>query len=236
MTTAEFSDKFDTLVNSYRRFKDFDKQEILDSIEFDEYEKSVWLTASQRDIVISYYNGRNPAGLSFESVEEVRRYLEGLVKTWESSTTTTGLGVAPSSVFFELPEDLAFITLEQVVLDDEGKCWDGKIVNVIPARQDEYARLRKNPFRGPTENRALRLDCGDNKVEIIAKHPIGSYLIRYLAKPEPIILEDLPNGLTIDGEDTAKTCQLNEQLHQTILEHAVDLALQSKRLYIRASS
>jgi len=236
MTTQEFSDGFDTLVSSYRRFKDFDKQEILDSIEFDEYEKSVWLTHSQRDIVISYYNGQNPAGLSFEKEEEVRRYLEQLVKTEIITVESSGTAVCTSSRFFELPEDLMFITLEQVTYSDSGKCWDNREASVIPARQDEYARLRKNPFRGPSENRALRLDCGENKVEIIAKHPIGSYLVRYLAKPEPIILEDLPNELKIDGEHEAQTCQLHEALHQTILEHAVELALQSKRLYIRASS
>jgi hypothetical protein len=152
------------------------------------------------------------------------------------SSSTTGTGICTSSTFFALPSDLAFITLEQISYNDSGKCWDGKEVSVIPARQDEYARLRKNPFRGPTENRALRLDCGENKVEIIAKHPIGSYLVRYLAKPAPIVLENLPNGLTIDGVGTAQTCALHEELHQTILEHAVELALQSKRLYIRASS
>lgn len=44
MTTEEFSNEFDTLVSSYRRFKDFDNQELLDSIEFDEFEKSFYLT------------------------------------------------------------------------------------------------------------------------------------------------------------------------------------------------
>ena len=39
MTTEEFSNEFDTLVSSYRRFKDFDNKEALDSLEFDEYEK-----------------------------------------------------------------------------------------------------------------------------------------------------------------------------------------------------
>jgi hypothetical protein len=44
MTIEEFSENFDTLVSSYRRFKAFDGKEILDSIEFNEYEKSVFLT------------------------------------------------------------------------------------------------------------------------------------------------------------------------------------------------
>ena len=36
MTIQEFSNQFDTLVSSYRRFKDFDNKESLDTIEFDE--------------------------------------------------------------------------------------------------------------------------------------------------------------------------------------------------------
>ena len=54
MTLEEFSNGFDTLVNSYRRFKDFDKQEMLDSIEFDEYEKSFYLTKAQEEVVTNF--------------------------------------------------------------------------------------------------------------------------------------------------------------------------------------
>ena len=59
MAREEFSNGFDVLVNSYKRFKDFDKQELLDSIEFNEYEKSLFLTKAQEELVISLYNGRN---------------------------------------------------------------------------------------------------------------------------------------------------------------------------------
>ena len=74
MTLEEFSNGFDTLVNSYKRFKDFDKQEILDSIEFDEFEKSFYLTRAQEEFVVNLYNGRNPYGVTFEGTEELRRY------------------------------------------------------------------------------------------------------------------------------------------------------------------
>lgn len=44
MTTTEFSNEFDVLIDSFRRFKDFDEKEVLDSLEFNEYEKSIFLT------------------------------------------------------------------------------------------------------------------------------------------------------------------------------------------------
>ena len=231
MTLEEFSNGFDQLVNSYKRFKDFDKQELLDSIEFDEYEKSFFITKAQEELVVNFYNGKNPYGDSFESTEELRRYLDNLVvtKVYSASEQVSGTGVSTSSVFYKLPEKLAFITMEQITYGDESLgCYNGSSANVYPITQDEYSRVKNNPFRGPTKYKALRLDAGEGVVELVSKYKIESYLVRYLAKPEPIILEDLPNDLTIDGVSSQTECKLNEILHNTILERAVQIGLQSK--------
>lgn len=86
MTTQEFSDEFDILASSYRRFKDFDQMEQLDSLDFNEYEKSIYLTRAQEDIVKELYSGKY-TGESFESSEKIRRELEILVEQKEYSTT-----------------------------------------------------------------------------------------------------------------------------------------------------
>ena len=231
MTNAELSNGFDTLVSSYRRFKDFDKQEILDSIEFDEYEKSFFLTKAQEELVMSYYDGKNIYGDSFEATEELRRQLDSLVKTkvYTTQDMVEGTGVSSNSVFFQLPSDLAFITMEQLTYDDESLgCYNGSRVNVQPTKQDEYNKIKNNPFRGVTKYKALRLDAGNSVVEIISKYNIDKYLIRYISRPEPIVLEDLPNGLTIEGISVATECKLNPVLHKTILERAVLMALRAK--------
>jgi len=238
MTLEEFSNGFDTLVSSYRRFKDFDKQEMLDSIEFDEYEKSLWLTKAQEELVVNLYNGKNPYGDSFESTEEIRRYLDPLVrtKTYSTEDEEDGIGVSDKSRFFRLPDDIAFITLEQIVYGDETLgCYNGSRADVYPVTQDEYSRIKDNPFRGPTKYKAVRLDAGEGLVEIISKYGISNYLIKYLSKPKPIILEDLPNGLTIGGVGAARNCELNELLHQTILEKAVQMALNSKGITVKTN-
>ena len=235
MTLEEFSNGFDTLVNSYKRFKNFDKQEMLDSIEFDEYEKSFYLTKAQEEVAINFYNGKNPYGDSFESTEEMRRYLESLVKTKVYSTEEqlSGVGVSDNSVFYKLPEDIAFITMEQIIYNDESLgCYNGSDATVYPVTQDEYSRIKNNPFRGPTKYKAIRLDAGDNIVELISKFEIGSYLVRYLSRPKPIILEDLPDDLTIEGETNKSECELNPILHDTILERAVQIALQAKGISV----
>lgn len=233
MTTEEFSNGFDTLVSSYRRFKDFDDKEILDSIEFDEYEKSFFLTKAQDELVVSLYNGKNPFGDSFENTEELRRYLDTLVETkvYTTESKTNGIGVSPKSVFFTLPNQLAFITMEQVTYSDDSLgCFDGSTVTVVPVTQDEYGRIKNNPFRGATKNRVLRLDCGDNNVELVSKYNIKEYFIRYIRKPKPIILESLPNNLTINGSSNKTECELDNTLHNTILSRAVVAALQAKQV------
>lgn len=231
MTLEEFSNGFDTLVSSYRRFKDFDKQELLDSIEFDEFEKSLFLSKAQEELVVALYNGRNVSTESYESTEEMRRYLDSLVKTkqYAKSEEVSGQVVSSKSVLFQAPTDLAFIVMEQVTYDDPSLgCFDGLTVGVVPVTHDEYERVKRNPFVGPSKRRVIRLDAGNGLLEIISKYVIGTYLMRYLAKPQPIVLEDLPNGLSVDGVSVATNCQLNPLLHKTILENAVRMALSTK--------
>ena len=107
MTVQELSNQFDVLVSSYRRFKEFDNKELLDSIEFNEYEKSLYLTKAQEELVLSLYNGRNPSLQGFEETEELRRYLSNLVEEakLEPIVTSDGkpLGIESNSKFFTLP-------------------------------------------------------------------------------------------------------------------------------------
>ena len=183
MTTEEFSNEFDTLVSSYKRFKDFDAKEVLDSIEFDEYEKSVFLTKAQEELITSYYDGRNSNLFSFEKTEEVRRYLSSLVRTSELSPTSDSSykKLDTNSQIFTLPDSVWFITYEAGTFgSNSDECISGKTVEVIPVTQDYFHRVRKNPFRGPSKRRALRLDLENKKVEIVSKYTLSKYLVRYM--------------------------------------------------------
>ena len=229
MTTEEFSNEFDTLLNSYSTIEAFGKTP--STVELDEYEKSVFLTKAQEEIVIDMYNGKNPFGDSFEKTEEIRRYLSTLIKTYTTTDKKVGYtGLSKSSVFFELPkDDLWFITYESVNLKDDGLgCKSEEDVCVTPVTQDEYHRIRKNPFRGSNERRALRLDLNEEAVEIVSKYNVASYLVRYLSRPNPIILNDLPNDLSINGINKKTECGLNPVIHRAILERAVRLAIISR--------
>lgn len=233
MNLQELSNQFDVLVSSYRRFRDFDNKEPLDTLEFNEYEKSIFLTKAQEELVLSLYNGRNSLLQGFEETEELRRYLSNLVEEAELSPIETSdgkpLGIESNSKFFTLPENLWFITYEKALCAGE-TCESKASQEVYPVRQDEYQRLKKNPFRGANDRRALRLDLSEGNVEIISKFRVTSYYVRYVRKIKPIILVNLPNDLTIGGLSEATECEIHESLHQRILERAVMMALRSKEI------
>lgn len=224
MTTLEFSNEFDVLINAFG--DSYDKN----NLAFDEYEKSIFLTKAQEEIIIDLYNGKNPFGDSFEKTEEIRRYLSDLIKTYTTTDKKVGYtGLSKSSVFFELPDDLWFITYESVNLkDDRLGCRSGENISVIPITQDEYHRIGKNPFRGANERKALRLDLSNKVVEIVSKYNVESYLVRYLSRPVPIILTNLADDLSINDISTKTECELNPVIHRAILERAVKLAIISK--------
>lgn len=225
MTTEEFSNGFDTLINSYSSSEPFGLSQ--SPLSFDEYEKSVFLTKAQEELVEGLYTGK-ALGDSFENTEQLRRYLADQVKTIELTCEPATNGLSSKSVFAVLPKDLWFITYESVILNGDTPCLDGKEIQVVPVTQDEYHRIKGNPFRRPNSRRALRLDINESMVELISEESIRNYLVRYLSRPEPIILLDLPDELSINNVKTKTECKLNPGIHRMILDLAVNLAIRSR--------
>lgn len=218
MTNAEFSSEFDIMYNN-----------IMSNAApgLDEYEKSVFLTKAQEEFIIGLYNAN--AGSSFERDEEARRYLGNLVSTWETDEKLADLlGLTRSSVFFKIPEDVWFITYESAIFDDERLgCLNKEEAVIVPVSQDDFYKINRNPFRGASKGRALRLDNAGNVIEIISDYNISKYLIRYLKRPEPIVLTnlwDIDEGLSINGVAEQTECKLNPVTHRAILDRAVLLA------------
>lgn len=221
MTCEEFSLEFDLLYNNIMSNK---------APGLSEYEKSLFLTQAQESIVLDIYSGKY--GDSFERTEETTSYLNQLLKqrTYNSGEFTEGNKLDTRSIFVTLPEDIWFKTGETAyIIDDFYKCnVDGlREVMVFPVTQDTLVRTKRSPFRGPNERRILRLDSGKNQVELISNYEIHSYTVRYLSRPEPIILKELPQGLTIGGKSSPQTCLLNTAIHKAILSKAVLIAKSS---------
>lgn len=232
MTIKEFSDSFDTRVSAWAQKAGFGDT-LPDALVFDEYEKSVFLTEAQDSLVLDYYEGNTAP--AFEEKERTREALDALVDTYVTSTEVTGHAqiVADGrhlSKLFAIPESLLWIIVEQATYGDVPCCprLSNKTVRVIPLKHDEYHRALDNPFRGPSKNRVLRLNATNNIVELVSDYPIGSYTLRYVKQPNPIILVNLSDGVTIRNESTESTGSLPDFLHEEILSRAVMFALKSR--------
>lgn len=224
MTTQEFSERFDTLLQSYTpAYYDKQTQNVL---LFDEYEKSVFLTKAQNEIVLSLSK-------VFEQDEEIRRKLAVLVKTATFSSPTSTGGITASSLLFQLPSDVLRVVFEKIKINSTEACFQGVELKVLPITHDDYFLQKDNPFRKPkltglTHN-AWRLDNGQNteSLEIVLppSSTLNLYTIRYIRSPKPIILTDLASN-SIEGLSVKTECELDSfLLGEEILQRAVQLAL-----------
>ena len=222
MNVQEFSNSFDTLLQPYIAKESFSEQ---NNLAFDEYEKSIFLTKAQEQIVLELYQ-------ELEQSEEVRKYLSNLIKTdnyvpiGEQDETLINNNFKSYKV--DISNDILFMIYEQCTLSDENNCINNKIVSVVPTIHDDLDKVLKNPFKSPNSRKVIRLDF-DNKIELISKYNISNYKIRYLKKPNPIILVALEDNLSINNGDTkVSNGETNPILHERIVQRAVQLAVQSK--------
>ena len=222
MNVQEFSNSFDTLLQPYIAKESFSEQ---NNLAFDEYEKSIFLTKAQEQIVLELYQ-------ELEQSEEVRKYLSNLIKTdnyvpvGEQDETLINNNFKSYKV--EISNDILFMIYEQCTLNDENNCINNKIVSVVPTIHDDLDKILKNPFKSPNSRKVIRLDF-DNKIELISKYNISNYKVRYLKRPNPIILVALEDNLSINNGDTkVSNGETNPILHERIVQRAVQLAVQSK--------
>ena len=222
MNVQEFSNSFDTLLQPYITKDNFGEQ---NNLAFDEYEKSIFLTKAQEQIVLELYQ-------ELEQSEEVRKYLSNLIKTdnyapvGEQDETLINNNFKSYKV--DISNDILFMIYEQCTLSDKNNCINNKIVSVVPTIHDDLDKVLKNPFKSPNSRKVIRLDF-DNKIELISKYNISNYKVRYLKKPNPIILVALEDNLSINNGDTkVSNGETNPILHERIVQRAVQLAVQSK--------
>lgn len=233
MTTEEFSREFDILYNNIATSS---------APNIDEYEKSVYLTKAQLELVKNTFNPLgNKYGRGFEQSSKRRNDLSNLIKSYSTSNTEIRdlfSKISKDSKSFIIPDDVFLIIFEKAYSDDIRLCKTEqyKELNIIPVTHDEFNTLKDNPFKKPDTNEAWRLDGSleddidqVRTVEIVSDYNIALYSMRYIKYPDPIILVDLDaefpgENLTIDDQNTIQTSKLNKGIHPEILNRAVELA------------
>lgn len=220
MDVQELSSLFDTLLQPYITKDVLGEQ---NTLAFDEYEKSIFLTKAQEQIVLELYQ-------ELEQSEEDRKYLSNLIKTGNyvpvGEQDENLINNTFKSYKVEMEDSILFMIYEQCTLRDENNCINNKIVSVVPTIHDDLDKVLKNPFKSPNSRKVIRLDF-DNKIELISKYNISNYKVRYLKRPNPIILVTLED-LNIDKKQEVSNGETNPILHERIVQRAVQLAVQSK--------
>lgn len=98
----------------------------------------------------------------------------------------------------------------------------------------QWRVLSNNPdndnYKGEVETEAnlpLTPSVGDiYKIDNISSNI--KYTIRYVQRPTPIVLRELPDGLSIDDVSKETPCSLNPILHTDILNKAFELAVSTR--------
>lgn len=225
MTNLEFRNEFDIHYNSIATQS---------APNIDDYELSVYLTKAQLELVKDYYDpSSNRKNKGFENSEKRRVDLKELIKEFNTNTLiSTNIKLTDNSKIFKIPDDVFLIIYESVKCN-VNNCGE-KELSVVPKTHDEFNIQYGNPFKRPNKNKVWRLDISkinNNKiVELISPFTISEYKIRYIKYPKPIIISDLnisfPNeNLTINGFSSIQQCELDQEIHNEILDRAVELAL-----------
>lgn len=220
MTNPELSNEFDVLYNNITSNQ---------APGLDEYEKSVFLTRGQDDVLKAYfdprtnkpqqgYDGSEIRQIDFSMVTVVKDYTGNAFADAVFDPRTNNKSVA-------LEKDILMPINEQLTVTRDGIT---EYLQVIPIMYDEYRRLMSKPYKRPIKYQAWRLmntSGGVNRADLIVgpNDTLVKYSMRYVKRPRAIILSDL-EGVTLDGQTQAQTCELDPILHPEILQRAVELA------------
>lgn len=163
MTNEEFSTQFDVLYNNITSNQ---------APGLNEYEKSVFLTKAQDEIVKSYFSPEtNPQGKGFDNTQRRQVDFSMLMVTVEQNptTVTSYTQFDPRSLLYYMPQDIFFIVNEQLVLQHMDASIQAtnktKLVGirqVIPISYLDYTRMMSKPYKEPLKYQAWRIITGIN--------------------------------------------------------------------------
>lgn len=221
MTNLEFSDQFDVLYNNITSNK---------APGLDEYEKSVFLTKAQDDVVKAYFDPKlNKSREGYDGGEKRQIDFSMIMRTKSyKSFTSPILDNKANTKRVTIDRDIMMFVNEFVDVKRIGYPTNSLRLSVVPISYSEYARLQSKPYKRPLQYQSWRLidsAAGSNSVELIVgpSDAITNYTARYIKKPRAIRLADL-GDVTLDGASTPQECELDSILHIEILQRAVELA------------
>ena len=149
MTNQEFSNEFDVLYNNIMSNQ---------APGLDEYEKSVFLTKAQDEIVKNYFNSKgNKYQEGFDGSEKRQIDFSMLIVTeavHEATVSPTPLFPLQHTKLFNIPDRILMFINESLAVERDGV---PTYLTVVPLDYKEYNRLMSKPYKRPLKNQAWRI-------------------------------------------------------------------------------
>jgi hypothetical protein len=226
MTTKEFDLEFDVLYDNVTSGK---------APGLNAYEKSLFLTKAQDQILKNYFN---PLGNKYQEgySDSVKRTVD-FSNIMKSVSISGRIGVDTTyknTMIYDQPDDI-FLPVSFNLRNA-----DGKELQVRHVKEDELTRLFSKPYKEPFKGQAYKIDNSTTTKTyeiIVGRAGINDdYIlhVRYIRVPSPIILTDfeeyervlgIEDGyLILRGLRTVSECELDPLIHDEILDRAVNLA------------
>ena len=155
MTTTEFSNQFDLLFNNISSNQ---------APGLNEYEKSVFLTKAQDEIVKNYFQAEsngNTIKKGFDDTAIRQMDFSDLIMSKTLEEENEEPDVDPRALVYKISkDDRVYIIINEslyLMVNQEGKLKVNGIRQVVPIKYTEYMRLMSKPFKEPLKNTAWRI-------------------------------------------------------------------------------
>ena len=149
MTNSEFSNEFDVLYQNITSNQ---------APGLDEYEKSVFLSKAQDEIVKSYFDPKtNKPQEGFDGSEKRQIDFSMLIVTeavHEATVSPTPLFPLQHTKLFNIPDRILMFINESLAVERDGV---PTYLTVVPLDYKEYNRLMSKPYKRPLKNQAWRI-------------------------------------------------------------------------------
>jgi hypothetical protein len=238
MTAAEFSRQFDV------RFNNIDSN-LAHSVT--EYEKSLYLTQAQLEIVKNYFNpkgnkyqegfdGSPKREIDFSNIIIVHK-----IGTGTSATPTVAvsqLAFGTTSLLLQIPANVLAILNERFQYNGGSNSSYTADTTVVPIEYNQYQTVLGKAYKDPPLRQTWRLVRGGAyagfstdgyvNVELIPKSSFAvgqnyCYTVRFIKYPKPIITFASDAATSIQGLYAVTECELSPEIHEEILARAVEL-------------
>lgn len=145
-TVKEWSDGFDVLFNSVM-------SNAAPSI--DEYDKSIFLTKSEYEVVKNYFNPKgNKYQEGFDDSIKRQSDFATLITTATLQSVANANAFDSRSISYKMPSD-AFLVINEQIHDTV------QPYQIMPIAYDEYAKVMQKPYKYPPKNQVWRLITGE---------------------------------------------------------------------------